>query len=239
LLIKDSIYRRYIISFLKSVLFINARFINKEFLYILMFGFFSKKIEKREFEQLKQAVQTGFNSAKQDTNSLNTWVRHLKEEETGLKNKMLNISEEITSIREELESLKNVMAIVGERPVFKQKQTVFGKQTAFKGVLNSVQTAVQTAFLDNLTATERAIIFVLLNSDMKLSYEDLAAMLGKDKATIRGQVNAIRQKSEGLIEEMVGENNKKRVFIPEKTKDILLKTRKVRIRKNPEEKQEL
>ena len=200
-----------------------------------MFGFFSKKVEKREFEQLKQAVQTGFNSAKQDANSLNSWVRHLKEEENGLKNQVLDISEEIASMKEELESLKNVIAIVGERPVFKQKQTVFGKQTAFKGVLNSVQTAVQTAFLDNLTATERAIVFVLLNSDMKLSYEDLAAMLGKDRTTIRGQINAIRQKSEGLIEEIVGENNKKRVFIPEKAKEILLKTRRVRLKKNPEE----
>jgi len=52
-------------------------------------------------------------------------------------------------------------------------------------------------------------------------------MLGKRKATIRGQINSIRQKSEGLIEEIVGENNKKRVFIPEKTKEILLKVRKV------------
>jgi len=69
-----------------------------------------------------------------------------------------------------------------------------------------------------------------LNSDLKLSYEDLAAMLGKRKSTIRGQVNSIRQKSEGLIEEIVGENNKKRVFIPEKNKEILLKTRKVKSR---------
>jgi hypothetical protein len=66
---------------------------------------------------------------------------------------------------------------------------------------------------------------------MKLSYEDLAAMLGKRKSTIRGQVNSIRQKSEGLIEEIVGENNKKRVYIPEKNKEILLKTRKVRSNK--------
>jgi len=110
--------------------------------------------------------------------------------------------------------------------VFKQAPTVFNKQTVFKGVLNSVQTGVQTAFLDKLSTTERAIVFVLLNSDMKLSYADLAAMLGKRKATVRGQVNSIRQKSEGLIQEIISENNKKRVFIPEKIKNILLKTQK-------------
>ena len=68
---------------------------------------------------------------------------------------------------------------------------------------------------------------------MKLSYEDLAAMLGKRKTTVRGQINAIKQKNEGLIEEIVGENNKKRVYIPEKIKEMLLKTQKTRkVRKN-------
>jgi len=62
---------------------------------------------------------------------------------------------------------------------------------------------------------------------MKLSYEDLSAMMGKSKATIRGQINSIKQKSEGLIEEQISENNKKRVFIPEEMREILLKTRKV------------
>src|SRR3989344_2710384 len=128
-----------------------------------MFGFFSKKVEKNEFNELKHAVQT-----------------------------------------------------------------VFNKQTSVDTVLDSVETTVQTSFLNRLTANERAIIFILLNSDMKLSYEDLASMLGKRKSTIRGQVNSIKQKSEGLIEEVISDNNKKRIYIPEKSKEILLKTRKVR-----------
>jgi len=195
-----------------------------------MFGFFTKKAEKREVEQLKQAVQTGFNSSKQDINSLGTWVKHLDTEDSKLKDDIFDLHEELASVKEELESLKNILSIVGERPVFKQRQTVFSKQTAVSSVLNGVQTAVQTTFLDNLSTTERAIIFVLLNSDMKLSYEDLAAMLGKDKATVRGQINNIRQKNEGLIEEIIGENNKKRVYIPEKVKEILLKSKKIKDR---------
>ena len=140
----------------------------------------------------------------------------------------LELQDELTTVKDELENLKNMISIVGNKEAFKQRQTVFNKQTVSKGVLNTVQTGVQTVYLDNLSTTERAIIFVLLNSDMKLSYEDLAAMLGKTKATVRGQINSIKQKSEGLIEEIIGENNKKRVFIPEKTKEILLKTQKSR-----------
>jgi len=191
-------------------------------------GLFSKKAEKREVEQLKQAVQTGFNTVKQDLGNTTKWIKHLDSADSELKDHIFRLEHELSSVKEEVESLRNIVSVLGERPMFKQKATVFNKQTADDTVLNTVQTGVQTVFLDNLTANERAIIFVLLNSDLKLSYEDLAAMLGKRKSTIRGQVNSIRQKSEGLIEEIVGENNKKRVYIPEKNKEILLKTRKVK-----------
>lgn len=193
-----------------------------------MFGFFSKKAEKEDLDRLKQAVQTGFNSVKQDMNSLSQWIKHLDKKDTDLNSEILELKEELSTVTEELENLKNAMAFMGKGQNYKQSQTVFNKQTADVDVLNSVQSSVQTIFLDNLTTNERAIVFVLMNSDMKLSYEDLAAMLGKRKSTIRGQVNSIRQKSEGLIREIIGENNKKRVFIPEQTKELLVKTRKVR-----------
>lgn len=193
-----------------------------------MFGFFTKKAEKKEVEQLKAAVQTGFNTVKQDMGKYNTWIKHLHTTDSKLSDEILELQEELSTVKDELENVQNILSIIGEKPVFKQRQTVFNKQTPFKGVLNSVQTGVQTVFLDNLSTTERATVFVLLNSDMKLSYEDIAAILGKTKTTIRGQVNSIKQKSEGLIEESIGENNKKRVYIPEKVKEILLKKEKVR-----------
>ncbi len=190
--------------------------------------FFTKKATKEEVEQLNLAVQTGFNSAKQDVGKLSVWVKHLDSKDAQLKYQIYELQEELSMVKEELEKLKNLSSFAPGQHFYKQQQTVFNKQTSSEGVLNSVQTGVQTAFLDNLSVTERAIIYILLNSDMKLSYEDLAAMLGKDKATIRGQVNVIRQKNEGLIEEIIGENNKKRVYIPEKTKEILLKSKKIR-----------
>ena len=206
-----------------------------------MFGLFRKKEDKTEINTLKHAVQTCFNNVKQDINNLTQWIKHLDAQDVQVKNDIVDVSEEISSIKGELENLKNMIAILGNKQSFKQRKTMFNEQTVNYPVLDSVQTDVQTAILDNLTANERAIIFMLLNSDMKLSYEDLAAMLGKNKATIRGQINSIKQKSGGLIEEIMGENNKKRVFIPEKTKEILLKIRKVRVKKekkedeNPEE----
>lgn len=200
-----------------------------------MFNFFKKGVEKEEFEHLKVGVQTGFNSVKQDFNKTGKWIKHLNDNDDVLKQEISDLHEELASTKDELENIKNMISILGERGAFKQRQTVFNKQTPVEGVLNTVQTPVQTVFLDNLSTTERAIVYVLLNSDMKLSYEDLAAMLGKRRATIRGQINAIKQKSEGLIEEVIGENNKKRVYIPEKIKESLLKTRKVRKKQKTQE----
>jgi len=195
-----------------------------------MFDFFSKKAKKEELEQLKQAVQTGFNSVKQDVGNTSKWIKHLNSNDSKLNEEIFELKEEIASMKDELENLKNMVEIIGNKQVFKQGQTVFNKQTPVQGVLNSVQTGVQTVFLDNLSATERAIVFVLLQSDMKLSYGDLASMLGKSKATIRGQINTIKQKSEGLVEEVMSDNNKKRVFIPEKIKEMLLKKGKMRVK---------
>jgi len=56
-------------------------------------------------------------------------------------------------------------------------------------------------------------------------------MLGKEKSTIRGQINTIKQKSEALISEKIEQNGKKRLYIDEKTKEKLMKKQKVRVEK--------
>ena len=113
--------------------------------------------------------------------------------------------------------------------VFKTPKQVFNKQPAVYAVQTGVQTPVQTPKLEQFSITERAILWVLLNADMKLSYDDLAAMLGKERSTIRGQLNRIRQRDSNIINEVVEQNGKKRVFIPEEIKEKLLKKAKVRV----------
>jgi len=57
-------------------------------------------------------------------------------------------------------------------------------------------------------------------------------MLGKERATIRGQINSIKQKSGGLISEQIEGNNKKRYYIDEKLKATMLKKVKVRVKRS-------
>jgi len=147
----------------------------------------------------------------------------------------------LSSIRDDVEAIKNVLSIMNElkpKQLFKTNRPVLDKQTGVYAVQTGVQTGVQTPNLEQFSITERAILWILLNSDMKLGYEDLSTILGKEKSTIRGQINTIKSKSEGLIEESIEKNGKKRVFIPEEIKEKMLKKQKVRVKETKEAKKE-
>jgi biotin operon repressor len=193
---------------------------------------------KKSVEKLEEDTKKSFNSVKEDIDSLSKWIKHLNSQDDQQKDMFRDVEERLSSLENEIEGLKNSLALVEtgfSKQLFKQPQTAVYKQTAVEGVQNGVQTVVQTAgsdFFQGLSTMERALVHILLfNSDMKLSYDDLAAMLGKSRATIRGQINTIKQKSEGLIEETIEKNGKKRVFIPEEVRNIMLKSSKVRVNK--------
>ncbi len=195
-----------------------------------MFGWF---FGKKEVEKVKEETKRGFESVKKDVASVSGWIKHLDSEKNFQKKEIEDIKDILSTIKEEIEGLKNVISIMGElktNRVFKTNKQLSNKQTAVYAVQTGVQTGVQTPKLDLFSITERAILWILLNTEMKLSYDDLAAMLGKERSTIRGQINTIKQKSEGLIEETIERNGKKRVFIPENIKEKMLKKTKVRVR---------
>ncbi len=196
---------------------------------------------KKEVEKAKEEARKGFENVKKDMSSISGWIKHLDSEKNLQKKETDEIKDILSTIQEEVEGVKNVLAIMNEMKsnrVFKTPKQLSKKQPAVYAVQTGVQTGVQTPNLEQFTITERAILWVLLNTDMKLSYEDLAAMLGKERSTIRGQINRIQQKSEGLIEEMIEENGKKRLYIPDNIKEKLLKKTKVRVKKDKNSKKD-
>jgi uncharacterized protein YoxC len=204
-----------------------------------MFGWLFGHKEKR----VEQETKKSFNAVKQDISGLIRWVKHLDNKDKQLFDVVNELKDEISSIRDEISGLREGIDLAVESQKGKQlfeKKAVFEKQTAVEGVQNDVQTPVQTGnfyeILRSLTNNERLLVFTLLNAGegMKLSYEDLALLLGKEKATIRGQVNAIKQKSE-LIEEIVEKNGKKRVFVRPEIREKLAKYAKVRVGKKKKE----
>lgn len=202
-----------------------------------MFNWFSKK---REMELIKEEVRNSFSDVKKDIHKVSEWVNYLNNKDDALNSRLNDLSEDLSSVKDQLEQLKDVISLFGDglsKHAFKTNSPRLNKQTAVLGVEGAVQTPVQTGnfnnFLgiSNLSITERAIIWVLANSELKLSYDDLSAMLGKTRSTIRGQINSIKQKSEGLIEEYVEQNGKKRVYIPQEIREKIVKNIKVRVQK--------
>jgi len=195
-----------------------------------MFGWFNRK---KEVESLKEETRKGFDSVKKDVSSIGEWIKHLDSDQKDKEKDMDEMKELLSSMHEEVESLKNVLSVMNDlkpKQLFKTPRTLSNKQTPVYAVQTGVQTAVQTPILEHFSVTERAILWVLLNSDMKLSYSDLSALLGKERSTIRGQINTIKSKNEGIIEEIIEKNGKKRVFIPDELKKKLLKKSKVRVK---------
>ena len=184
--------------------------------------------KKREKDELKGA----FDAVKKDIKKASEWVSHLHkktkdhEEAVGDLNSRLKVFDSrLSSMEGQLNDIKTFISFFNTRVFkqpFKQPQTAVDKQTAVGGVQTGVQTAVQSAFLNSLSVMERAVVWVLLNTDLKLSCEDIASVTGKEKSTIRGQLNSIRQKSEGLIEENIEKTGKKRFFIPEDIKEMMM-----------------
>ncbi|OIO63681.1 hypothetical protein AUJ83_00830 [Candidatus Woesearchaeota archaeon CG1_02_33_12] len=191
-----------------------------------MFGFFSRK---KEAEQVREETKKSFESVKKDMSSIGIWIKHLDSEKNSNKKEIDELKNTLSSVKEEIENIKNIISIVGELKIKQISKQVFNKQTSVYPVQTAVQTAVQTPNLDYFSNSEKAIVWILLNSEMNLSYDDLAVILNKQKSTIRGQINSIKQKAE-VIEEKIEKNGRKRVFIPEKIKEILLKKQKVSIK---------
>ena len=194
---------------------------------------------KKRMQNLENDTKKSFESVKNDVDNIGKWIKHLDSKDKQLFEMKKQLSEDLSTLKEDILDLKETFEQLQAGMQFKQvskKQTAVGKQTAVCGVQEPVQTGVQTAnlygILDGLTGNEKLVVWTLLNSadEMKLSYEDIARLLGKERSTIRGQINSIKQKSEGLLRETTEPNGKKRVFIEEEIKEKLSKYAKVRVR---------
>ena len=202
-----------------------------------MFNWFFGNSRKNEIEVVKEEIKGSFFNVKEDMDKISQWVKHLHGQDVSRDKDISEVKGDLTTMKEEISELKDLVSSLTVdygKQVFTTAVQNKRKQTAVEGVQTPVQTPVQTANfygISNLSVTERAIVWLLANSELKLSYDDVAAMLGKTKSTVRGQINSIKQKSEGLILEVNERNGKKRVYMPDEVKEKMVKKAKVRVKK--------
>jgi hypothetical protein len=226
----------------------------------MSFLWFGKKKENT----IQEEVKVSFKAVHEDMGKIISWINHLNTQDKQRNTQMGEISDEILKIKEDIDGIKSFISYFDSslsRGVFKHPRTPVFKQTPVVGVQTRVQTGVQTpifngnfgndyqnnfidernnsgsygSFLRNLSSTERTIVWIVLNSELKLSCDDIAALLGKERATVRGQLNSIKRKNENLILEHVEKNGKKRYYVDPRIKESLLKQLKSKVRKRKSE----
>ena len=196
---------------------------------------------KKKEDKLKDEIASSFDSVRDDIDKISVWIGHLNTHRGKHEDQFKQLFEEILKIKADVDDIKGFISFFETSKygkVFKQRQTAVYKQTAVEGVQTGVQTSVFNNFLKNLSASERTIVWIVLNSELKLSCDDISVLLGKSKATVRGQLNSIKSKSADLILEQLENNGKKRYYIAPKIKESLIRQMKNRARikrKNSEE----
>ena len=183
---------------------------------------------KKEVERVKEETKKSFDSVKNDISDISRWIKHLDSEKNYQKREVEDIKDVLSSVKKDVGELKNVVMLMGGLKM-DGKLRLSKQLTKRRAADQADQTADQTPNFDQFSTTEKAILWVLVNTDMKLSYDDIGAMMNKERSTVRNQINNIRQKNPSMINEIIEKNGKKRVFIPENIKEILLKKSKVRV----------
>jgi len=193
------------------------------------FLFFGKKRENvdRKFFNLHESLNDSFSKIKEDILSVNGWINHLDKHKKHHKNLLENFDSRLKYLENFVEDFFSNQTIVQTSNLSKQDQS----DVRLKQMSVGVQTDVFFN-LHKLTPMERALVWALLNTDLKLSYADLARILGKNESTVRGQINNIKRKTEDIMSEKSELNGQKRFYIEERVKNKILRQYVVKSRKN-------
>lgn len=180
-----------------------------------------------KFVNLHDSLHSSFLNIKRDMTGINKWLDHFKSKHETHDKKFDLMNQRINNMEEVIEEMQDVWTTVQTAVqtggLSKQSQTDDRPNNRLSVSKQDEEELSMTKKLKKLTLMERAVVWALLNTDLKLSYEDLSVALGKDKSTLRGQINNIKTKSEGLIEEYPEKDGKKRFCISEKIKSEILK----------------
>jgi len=190
------------------------------------FFWFRKKEDNldEKFKELHSGLKSSFSNIKKDFEHVMSRVDHLHLKKDEHHDKLDKLDKRLREIETFFELMKEKEA------EFIHKGTL-SKQAVQTGQTGVVRTAVQTPVfqtgylgkLKSLTPTERNLVWSLVNTNLKLSYDDISVVIGKDKSTVRGLMNSVRRKYDDIINEITEEGGKKRFFIEDDIKSEVMR----------------
>lgn len=194
----------------------------------MVFRFFKKRGSKvdKKLSDLNDSLKNSFSKIKEDMFSLGSHVETLHDHKQNHSELIEDLDSRLKTLESFIEDVLTNQALVQTESLSKQTPTnVRPKQTSVP-----VQTEVLES-LKRLTPMERSLVWALLNTELRLSYSDLARILGKDESTVRGQVSNIKRKTDGLVLEKSENNGQKRFYVEERVKNKIMRKYKVKTKK--------
>lgn len=186
------------------------------------FWFFRDKRNETDPDTFSKKVKNSFINVKNDMQKILEWISFLKINYEKSENRLSEIEKNLENMKIRilnLEEDKNRAA------VWTADQTAV--QTAVQNwtAVRPKQTAVQKEvgdlekYFNGLTWREGELLSILLNTEREMDYNDLCEMVGRDQSTLRGQVNKIKIKYPGAIEETVTNKGKKSFSMNQELKE--------------------
>jgi hypothetical protein len=191
-----------------------------------------KKEDDEKWQYLHSKLEISFKNIKRDFKNMADWISHFDVSKKSHSEKIKDLDERLKTIEILLKDKQEFLDLdrLSKQTPVRFKRTSVRVQTAVQTARGGVQTGELSVILKSLTMMERALVWTLLNTNLKLNYNDLSLVMGKDRSTIRGQVNNIKRKSEDLIREIVESDGSKRFYISEDIKNTFLKQVKKELR---------
>lgn len=183
----------------------------------MVLWFFKKKdyTAHKKIEDVNKSLTNSFSNLKKDMKEVGGWITHFKNKHDNHDSKFEELCLRVANIEKDVEAMKNAWTRVQTGVQTRVQKT----DVRFKRMSVQANTLEK---LRNLTVMERGIIWVFLNSETKVKYEDLCLALGKNKSTLRGQINSIKLKSPELIKEEVENDGTKKFYIEESLKEEIV-----------------
>jgi hypothetical protein len=206
----------------------------------MVFGFLKKRDDTahKKIEDLNKSVSFSFSNLKRDMDYISNWITHFKDKHDEHNENFDSVHKRLERVEQELEEMRDMWTRVQTGVQTRVQTAVQTGQTRVQTRVGQTdvrlkQMSVQTNTLEklkNLSVMERGLVWVLVNSDAKMSYEDIYVILGKNKSTLRGQINNIKLKSPDLIKEEVENDGTKKFYVSKELKDeIMGRSKKIEI----------
>jgi predicted transcriptional regulator len=182
-----------------------------------------------EIKQLHKAHTSLYTTLQNQQNSMQSVTTDMKTLHEGVSKAILTYNKHIVSLHGTVAELKSMIESTKKEQKERIMQPVVQKsepkiehvyQRPEKPPISNQEISTVRQIASSLTSSERQILLILVGTDQKLSYRDIAVNYGRSPSTIKNMI--IKLKSKGIpLHESSGADGVKRYYVDDSFKKVL------------------